>query len=95
MTEIWALVVAVAAVSGTIYSIWRNGRHHRDSLTEFKTAITAEVKGIKEDLNSREHGLEALSRKMNDFSVRCAETRTGLDGRVTALEEKPRRRKKA
>ncbi|MBA7714691.1 hypothetical protein ES703_123722 [subsurface metagenome] len=92
------LVIAIVAVAGALYSIWRNGHSHRDSMTEFKTAITGEIKGVKEDLTNPDFGLSALNQKMGNFKVNCATVSTSLKERVYALEDeankrRPRKRK--
>ena len=80
------LIVAVAAMVSAVYSIWRNGRHHRDNLTKFKTEIQAEVKTTTDTLKHSEYGLMAINAKVGSFQVNCADTSGRLEERVIALE---------
>ena len=92
------LLIAIAAIGGSLYSIWRNGHSRRDSLIEFKTEIKKEIESVKSTLEDENHGLSALGGKMGDFQVHCATVSTSLKERVIALEDeankrKPRKRK--
>ena len=98
MIELGTLLVALTAIVGSTYSIYRNGRSRSEKLTEFKTEIKAELSGVTKALNDGEYGLMALNQKVSNFQVHCAQVSTSLQERVIALESttnkcKPKKRK--
>jgi len=93
LLEGWTLLIAVGAIAGVIYSIWRNGHSRSESLTQFKTEITTELEGVKKALTDDVHGLSARGTKMNNFQVNCATVSTSLRERVIALEDEADKRK--
>jgi hypothetical protein len=67
-------LLAVAQLAGW----WRNGR----AKSEEYGALKKEVDQINAKLDNGDHGLDAISKKVNTFQTHCAELSSRLDERV-------------
>ncbi len=47
-----------------------------------------DVKAVKQELSSEDHGLVALAKGQGDFKTHCAAVSTELSGRIAAVEDK-------
>ncbi len=87
--EIAALVMSIFAVLGVTVTILRNGRDHRaadgkrrEEMAGFEATITTELKNIKGEIKSPDHGLVALARGQANFKTEVVEVTTRLGERV-------------
>ena len=80
--EIATLIVALAAIAGVIYSIWRNGKAQSNSFTELKTNLN----NVMAKLNNPDHGLDALGQKLGEFKVHCAKLSSSLAEQVKSQQ---------
>ncbi len=81
--DIIALLGFGAVSLGLILTWRRNSREMQErdrqqviTLTQWKTEIKGSVDHINGELKSEDHGLNALSNKINGFQTHCAEVST-------------------
>lgn len=93
IAEIVAIAVACLTAIGLIGTWIRNSRQDLRQRTHLETNLKAEIKDVKDDIKHPEYGLSAINNKLDEQLLYCAKTSTSLKERVTALENKPRRKK--
>lgn len=91
--EVVAIIIAGLTAIGLISTWVKNSRRDITERTRIETALKGEIKEVKEDIKHPEYGLSAMNKKVSEHLLYCAKTSTSLKERVTALENKPRKRK--
>jgi hypothetical protein len=81
-TIIVSWIMAGSAVGGTIYAIIRNGSRRKEQDIELKAQLKKDMKGIKDQLEDPDTGLEAIKKATDDHKLVCKEISTKLSTEV-------------